>query len=108
MEKPLQVLTTVPDRAMADRLASQLVEGRVAACVQVLGPVDSTYRWEGKVERAGEWLLLAKTTESRYPDLEREIAESHPYDTPEIIALPIVAGSASYLAWLAESVGKES
>jgi periplasmic divalent cation tolerance protein len=103
----LQVFTTVPDRATADRIAAELVEGRFAACVQVLGPIDSTYRWQGKVERSGEWLCLAKTTEARFPDLERAIARSHPYDTPEIVAVPIVGGSERYLAWLAESVGEE-
>jgi periplasmic divalent cation tolerance protein len=72
--------------------------------VQVLGPVASRYRWRGEVERGREWLCLAKTEASRYPELEAAIRELHSYEEPEIVATPIVAGSAGYLAWIGESV----
>ena len=98
----LQVLTTIDGRDAADSLAERLVEGRTAACVQVIGPIRSVYRWRGALERADEWLCVAKTTRRRYGDLERSIREGHPYDVPEITAVPVVTGSADYLAWVAE------
>jgi periplasmic divalent cation tolerance protein len=97
----IQVFTTVEKREDADRMASNVVEKRVAACVQIVGPIHSTYRWKGKVEEAGEWLLLMKTRRDLFSSLEKEIKTIHPYEVPEIIALPIVAGSASYLDWIA-------
>jgi periplasmic divalent cation tolerance protein len=97
----VQVLTTIDGRDAAVFLAERLVEGRTAACVQVVGPIQSVYRWRGAVERAEEWLCVAKTTRARYTDLERSIREGHPYDLPEITALPVVAGGADYLAWVA-------
>ncbi|MBN2537914.1 divalent-cation tolerance protein CutA [candidate division WOR-3 bacterium] len=103
--EPLQVFTTLPDEAGAARLARALVERRLAACAQVVGPVTSTYRWQGAVEQAQEWLCLMKTDRGHWPELEKAITELHPYDTPEIIALPITAASERYRAWLAASVG---
>ena len=100
----LVVLTTVGSRDEAERLAGSLVERRVAACVQVLAGVESVYWWEGRVARDTEWLLLCKTTHDRYPDLERAIRALHSYETPEIIALPVTAGSAPYLEWLTANV----
>lgn len=97
----MQVLTTIDGRDAADSLAERLVEGRMAACVQVVGPIRSVYRWRGAVERAEEWLCVAKTTRRRFADLERSIREGHPYDVPEITALPVAAGGADYLAWVA-------
>jgi periplasmic divalent cation tolerance protein len=84
----------------AARLADLLIGAHLAACVQILPEIESVYRWEGKIERQAEILLLAKTTRSRFEELEREVRALHSYDTPEIIALPIVAGSAPYLEWL--------
>ena len=99
-----QVTTTVATRQEAERIAALLVEERLAACVQVIGPVASTYRWQGAVERAEEWYCHCKTTRARYPTLEARLRELHPYETPEIIAVPIVAGLPAYLAWIEECV----
>ena len=97
----LVVLTNLPDRASADSLASELVELRLAACVNVLQPCHSVYRWNGAVETADEVPLLIKTTEARYAVLEETIRVRHPYETPEIIALPVTHGLSDYLAWVA-------
>jgi periplasmic divalent cation tolerance protein len=99
-----QVTTTVATQADAERIAAALVEERLAACVQVAGPIISTYRWHGAIERATEWHCHCKTTRARYPALEARLRELHPYETPEIIALPIVAGLPAYLAWIEEGV----
>lgn len=96
----LQVTTTVDSREAADRLAASLVSERLAACVQVQGPIASTYRWQGAVETATEWYCHAKTTAERFEALRARLAELHPYDVPEIVALPIVRGHPPYLAWL--------
>jgi periplasmic divalent cation tolerance protein len=101
MTDALQVITTFGNRTDADALASELVDRRLAACVQVVGPVTSTFRWEGRIETAEEWLCLIKTHRDRYGELERAIQAVHPYDVPEILALPVQAGAAAYLAWLA-------
>ena len=100
----LQVLTTIDSEEAAERISAALVERRLAACVQVVGPISSTYRWQGEVERAREWMCVAKTTAERYPEVEAAIRELHPYDEPEIVATPIVAGSAGYLGWISESL----
>jgi periplasmic divalent cation tolerance protein len=102
MTKPdcIQVTTLLGDRAAADHLAARLVELRLAACVQVLGPVESTYRWQGRVEHSEEWMCLVKTTADLYAAVEQAIRELHSYELPEIIATPIVAGSPAYLAWV--------
>ena len=104
MAEYLQVATTIDSEEAAERISATLVERRLAACVQVVGPIASRYRWQGEVETAREWLCLAKTEASRYDDLEAEIRELHPYDEPEIVATPIVAGSAGYLKWLTQNV----
>lgn len=101
------ISTTAPDRPTADRLAAALVERRLAACVQVGGPVQSTYRWQGAVETAEEWVLIVKTNEGCFEAIERVLAELHPYDTPELIATPITRASAAYEAWLAASLAAE-
>ncbi len=93
------ITTTVGDEDAAATLAAELVEGRLAACVQRM-PVESTYRWKGKIESAHEVRLLAKTTAARADAVVQYIAEHHPYDTPEIIVTPITDGSAAYLAWI--------
>jgi len=100
-----QVTTTLPDRAAAERVGSVLVEERWAACAQVVGPVESTYRWQGNVERATEWYCHLKTTLARAPGLRARLRELHPYDTPEIVAVPLVDGDPDYFAWVAASVG---
>ena len=100
MTEALLVLTNCPDEHFADRIALALVEQRLAACVNRLAPVQSVYRWQGNVERATEVPLLVKTTRERYGDVEQAIRHLHPYDVPEIIALPITAGYAAYLRWI--------
>lgn len=96
----LLVLCNCPDQAAADSLATALVELRLAACVNVLAPCRSTYRWQGRVESATEVPLLIKTTAERYTALEAEIRARHPYDLPEIVALPIDRGLPAYLQWV--------
>lgn len=100
----LVVLTTVEKQEDGERLARLLVERELAACAQVLPPMISVYRWQGNIERASEILLLIKTTRGAYPRLESAIKENHPYQTPEIVALPVVAGSDDYLRWVTGSV----
>ena len=96
----LTVLTNLPDQASAQAIASLLVEKRLAACVNIMPPVVSTYRWQGKVETASEVPLMIKTTMKRYPELEAAIRKAHPYEVPEIIALPIHVGLPDYLQWI--------
>ena len=99
------VFMTASNGEEAARLADMLVGAHLAACVQILPEMESVYRWQGKIERAPEILLLAKTTRSKFEELEREVRALHSYDTPEIIAVPVVAGSASYLEWLSKAAG---
>ena len=99
--KMLLVLTTLPDRASAQALAASLVDERLAACVNILSPCQSVYRWQGAVKTDDEVPLLIKTCEARYAALETAIVAQHPYQTPEIIALPVVDGLPAYLAWAA-------
>lgn len=98
--EPLLVITNLPDAASARMLASALVEARLAACVNILAPCRSVYRWQGKVEDAEEIPLLIKTTATRYAALEAAIRAGHPYELPEIIAVPIAHGLPDYLAWV--------
>ena len=100
------VFMTASNGEEAARLADMLVGAHLAACVQILPEMESVYRWQGKSERAAEVLLLAKTTQSKFDELEREVRALHSYDTPEIIAVPVVAGSASYVDWLIKSTKK--
>jgi periplasmic divalent cation tolerance protein len=96
----LLVLTNLPDRDAAERLAGALVEQRVAACVNILAPCKSVYRWKGAVQREEEHPVLIKTTAERYPALEAALRAAHPYELPEIIAVPIERGLPAYLAWV--------
>jgi periplasmic divalent cation tolerance protein len=105
MSEYVQVLTTIGSEEEAGWLARLLVERRLAACVQVSGPITSRYRWEGGAQTEQEWQCLAKTTRAAYDEVEAAIREVHSYDEPEIIATPIVAGSPGYLAWIDENVG---
>lgn len=104
MSEHLQILTTAGSEAEAAAIAAGLVEMRLAACVQVIGPIASTYRWQGEVEAAREWQCLAKTTAERYVEVAETIRLLHSYEEPEIIATAIVAGSPGYLAWIEENV----
>lgn len=107
MEQVLLVLTNVPDEAVAHALACKLIEQRVAACVNIHPPIRSVYRWQGAIEEAAEVTLLIKTTQLRYPELEAAIRAEHPYEVPEIIAVPMVAGLPAYLNWIEEETTKE-
>jgi len=102
----LLVLTTVARAEDAERLAEELVGRRLAACVNVLPGVRSIYRWKGAIEREEERLLLVKTRADRFEALREAILSLHPYEVPEVVAVPIEAGSAAYLRWLDESVGQ--
>ena len=101
MSQTLLVITNCPDEAAANAIALAVVEAKLAACVNILPRVQSVYRWQGAVESAVEVPLLIKTTSAAYPALEAAIRERHPYDVPEIIALPITTGLPAYLNWLA-------
>lgn len=94
------MVTTTETREDAEKIAKDLVEKRLAACAQIVGPIVSTYWWKENVETAEEWQCLLKSKKSLYDDVEKAIKMIHPYETPEIIALPIVSGSDDYLEWL--------
>jgi periplasmic divalent cation tolerance protein len=104
MSDYVQVLTTAGSEEEAGRIASVLLERRLAACVQVAGPIVSRYRWQGKVEEEREWQCLAKTTGAAYAAVEAAIREVHSYEEPEIVATAMIAGSPGYLAWIGENV----
>ncbi|HQR55870.1 MAG TPA: divalent-cation tolerance protein CutA [Burkholderiaceae bacterium] len=95
-------MTNCPDAEVADRLARTLVEQKLAACVNRLPAVDSIYRWQGTVERAVEVPLLIKSTRERLPEIQEAIRALHPYEVPEIVAIPVVAGLPSYLRWVVD------
>lgn len=103
----LLVITTLPDTETARALAAQLVEQRLAACVNILAPCQSVYRWEGKLEDAEEVPLLVKTSAARYAALEEAIRAYHPYELPEIVAVRIDKGLPAYLAWVAEETAAQ-
>jgi periplasmic divalent cation tolerance protein len=95
------VLTNLPDRAAAERLADLVIEKKLAACVNILAPCRSVYRWQGAVQHDEEHPMLIKTTAERYPALEKALREAHPYELPEIVAVPIERGLPAYLDWVA-------
>jgi len=99
------VLTTIGSKELAEKLAQQLVERRVAACVNIVGPIRSVYRWKGKIEQEEEYLLLIKITTEHAAHLQAAFRELHPYELPECVELAIDGGSEAYLAWLAGEVG---
>lgn len=103
--QPLVVFCTCPDQASAERIAATVVEERLAACVNMLPGLTSIYRWREQIQRDTELLLLLKTQGTVYPLLEARIRELHPYDVPEIIALPVRMGSSAYLDWIAANTG---
>jgi len=96
----IQIQVVVPSPAVGRRIATALLDRHLCACVQTVGPVTSTYRWRGRVETAREWLLLIKTRTALFAKLEVLVRDLHPYEVPEIIALPIEHGSVAYLEWL--------
>ncbi|MGI8825416.1 MAG: divalent-cation tolerance protein CutA [Chloroflexota bacterium] len=100
MSEFLQVVTTIDTQEGAQRIADDLVARLLAACVQIAGPITSTYRWEGSQETTEEWVCTIKTMANSYESVERAIRLIHPYDVPEILATPISAGNPDYLQWL--------
>lgn len=104
MSRFIQVITTTATKADAQAIADGLVEARLAGCVQIVGPITSTYRWQGEVQRDEEWLCLIKSRDDLCDEIEAAIQGSHPYDVPEILVLPVIDGSESYLAWLRDEL----
>ncbi len=96
----IQVLITIDEKEKAETLAEELVEERLAACVQIAGTIESIYRWKGSVQRSDEYLCMVKTEKRSYETLEKKVKEIHPYENPEIIAFSIDEGSEEYLSWL--------
>jgi periplasmic divalent cation tolerance protein len=103
MTEFIEVRTAISEKEEADEIAEKLVREHLAACVQVVGPITSAYRWEGKLEVEEEFLLFIKTRKSMFPDVRMRIEELHTYELPEIISLPIVGSSGPYLDWMEES-----
>jgi periplasmic divalent cation tolerance protein len=103
----IMVLTNLPELAAAQKLARQLVEQKLAACVNILPGVQSIYRWQGSVEHANEVGLFIKTVQSRYAELQQAVRALHPYDTPELIALPVIDGLPAYLDWISAATKKD-
>jgi periplasmic divalent cation tolerance protein len=102
------VLCTCGSEEEAERLGTSLVESRLAACVNIVPRIRSVYRWQGAVERADEWMLVVKSSRHLFSAIQAEVAKLHSYETPELIALPIVEGEKNYLNWLANSVRREA
>lgn len=100
MSEFIQVTTTASTKEEAGRIAKALLEQRLAACVQIAGPVESHYWWKGRLEQSAEWLCIVKTLRVKYAAVEAAIRAAHSYEVPEIVAVPIDTGSAPYLAWL--------
>jgi periplasmic divalent cation tolerance protein len=98
------LLSTASSREEAQTIAQALVDGRLAACVNILGPIESVYRWKGAVEQSQEFLMMIKTTAERFNAVRERLRELHSYEVPELIQLPIENGLAEYLTWIAESV----
>jgi periplasmic divalent cation tolerance protein len=100
MESYIQVITTTEKRQDAEKIAGILVDGRLAGCVQIMGPITSVYRWKGRVETAEEWQCIIKSRHNLYGEIENTIKSVHPYEVPEIIAVPLLEISRNYQEWL--------
>lgn len=103
-EEYIEVRTTIDKKDVAVEIARMLVERRLASCVQILGPIESTYWWRDKIDTTEEWLLTIKTKKDVYFELEDAIKNNHPYEVPEIIATQIVDGNSDYLKWISDEV----
>jgi len=106
LNEHVQVITTTANKPDAEKIAEFLVERKLAACVQIIGPISSVYWWEGKMEKTSEWLCLIKTTKALYENLEKALRKIHPYKVPEILATPVVAGNNDYFSWLDRALDK--
>jgi periplasmic divalent cation tolerance protein len=105
MTEFLQITTTTSSRQDAEEIAAELVSRRLAGCVQVSGPIVSTFRWQGKTETAEEWMCIVKTSRDQLAGIQELLKQIHRYEVPELIATPIVGGSEGYLKWLGEQLG---
>jgi periplasmic divalent cation tolerance protein len=103
MSEPIVVLVTCSSEEESLKIARSLVEERLAACVNIISPIRSIYRWEGKIWDEKEWLLIIKTQKQRFEELEKKVISLHSYSAPEIISLPIEEGSSAYLNWIRQS-----
>ncbi|MFQ6089193.1 MAG: divalent-cation tolerance protein CutA [Candidatus Methanofastidiosia archaeon] len=106
MTEFIQVFTTVEKKEDAQKIAKSIVEKRLASCIQIIGPIESTYLWKNDIEIAEEWLCVIKSRKDLYEELEKAILKVHPYRVPEILAIPVVSGSKSYLKWLNDELKK--
>ena len=106
MEAYIQVMTTVDKREEGARIIDHVIRKRLAACVQLIGPISSTYWWKEEIEEAEEWVCIMKSRRELYELIEKAIKACHPYDEPEILAVPVIAGSPGYLSWIDSTVGK--
>ena len=104
MESYIQVLTTIDKKDDAEKIARAMVERKLAACVQIAGPISSIYRWKGNIESTQEWQCWIKSKAVLYEEIQEAIKSIHPYEVPEIIAIPIVTGSSQYLQWLENEI----
>src|SRR5262245_62668435 len=105
MTEFIQITTTTSNRQDADKIAATLVDRRLAGCVQVSGPITSTYRWQGNVETAEEWSCIIKTSKAQLDAIRQAFRELHPYEVPELVVTPIVDGGEAYLKWLGDQLG---
>lgn len=106
MGEYIQVFTSTEKKEDAEKISKELVEKRLAGCIQIMGPISSTFWWKDDIETIEEWLCRVKSKKSLYEELEKAIKEIHPYETPEIIAVPIVAGNKEYLEWLSKELAQ--
>jgi len=108
LEQYITILTTTPTRKIAKKITALLLGQKLAACVQIIGPMESHYRWQGKIKKAKEWLCIIKSTKRKLKRIEMTIKANHPYYVPQIIAIPILAGSKEYLDWVGKAVTAKS
>lgn len=101
----IQVFTTTDNKESAKRIAGALVQNRLVACAQISGPITSIFRWKDRMEEQEEWMIIMKTREDLYPQVEKSIRDNHAYEVPEILGLPVVAGNRDYLDWLDRETG---
>ena len=106
MHRNIQVTTTTETKTDAQKIANAAIKNRLAACAQIIGPIASTFWWQGEIETAEEWLCVLKSHSDLYDKLENLILETHPYDTPEVLTTPVTGGSERYLSWLNENLAK--
>lgn len=104
MTEFIQVVTATDSRESAKRIADAVVRDRLAACAQIVGPINSTYWWNGEVEEAQEWLVILKSRRDLFAKVEEVIGTAHPYDVPEVLAVPVEAGGRGYLEWLSQEL----